>query len=99
MKIEADFCGQTEKDFAIRSPRKRKQKKIIDAQDKKIKRLHVTKSSLWHYISKMPTVPGFRQGAINIIRSKVLQMSEEKLFTLCMDEMSENSFVLRHFSR
>ena len=162
---KADFCGQTKKDFAIKSPRKKKQKKIIDVQRKKIKRLQATikqlkstkkkpaevlekeleklpkqladfikaqiklhdikkkgrryspelkslaisiyhtsgkayrlptklfilpsKSSLRRYISKMPTLPGFPQGAINIIRSKVSQMDEqEKLVTLCMDEMS-----------
>ena len=162
---KADFCGQAEKDFAIKSPRKEKQKKIIDAQRKKIKRLQAkikqlksskkrpvealdkeleklpkqlanfvkaqiklhgikkkgrryspelkslaisiyhasgkayklltklfilpSKSSLRRYISKMPTSPGFSQGAINIIKSKVAQMDEkEKLVTLCMDEMS-----------
>ncbi len=48
-----------------------------------------SKSSLRRYISKMPTSPGFSQGAINIIKSKVAQMDEkEKLVTLCMDEMS-----------
>ncbi len=37
----------------------------------------------------MPTSPGFSQGAINIIKSKVAQMDEkEKLVTLCMDKMS-----------
>ena len=162
---KADFCGQAEKDFAIKSPRKEKQKKIIDAQRKKIKRLQAkikqlksskkrpvealdkeleklpkqlanfvkaqiklhgikkkgrryspelkslaisiyhasgkayklltklfilpSKSSLRRYISKIPTSPGFSQGAINIIKSKVAQMDEkEKLVTLCMDEMS-----------
>ena len=162
---KADFCGQAEKDFAIKSPRKEKQKKIIDTQRKKIKRLQAkikqlksskkrpvealdkeleklpkqlanfvkaqiklhgikkkgrryspelkslaisiyhasgkayklltklfilpSKSSLRRYISKMPTSPGFSQGAINIIKSKVAQMDEkEKLVTLCMDEMS-----------
>ena len=39
---KADFCGQTKKDFAIKSPRKKKQKKIIDVQRKKIKRLQAT---------------------------------------------------------
>ena len=162
---KADFCGQAEKDFAIKSPRKEKQKKIIDTQRKKIKWLQAkikqlksskkrpvealdkeleklpkqlanfvkaqiklhgikkkgrryspdlkslaisiyhasgkayklltklfilpSKSSLRRYISKMPTSPGFSQGAINIIKSKVAQMDEkEKLVTLCMDEMS-----------
>lgn len=160
-----DFCGQTEKDFLKKSPRKKKQKKIIDMQSKKIKRLQATikrlksskkkpaealekaldklpknlanfvkaqiklngtkkkgrryspelkslaisiyhasgkayrlltklfilptKSSLHRYISKMPTVAGFSQGAINIIKSKVLQTGEqERLVTLCMDEIS-----------
>ena len=35
---KADFFGQTEKDFAIKSPRKMRQKKIIDVPRKKIKR-------------------------------------------------------------
>ena len=39
---KVDFNGQTEKDFAINSPRKKKQKKIIDVQRKKIKRLQAT---------------------------------------------------------
>ena len=48
-----------------------------------------TKSSLRRYISKMPTVPGFSQGAFNIIKSKVSQLpDQEKLVTLCMDEIS-----------
>lgn len=37
----------------------------------------------------MPTVSGFSQRAINIIKSKVLQTGEkERLVTLCMDEIS-----------
>ena len=37
----------------------------------------------------MPTLPGFSQGAINIIKSKVSQIGEqERLVTLCMDEIS-----------
>ena len=48
-----------------------------------------TKSSLRRHISKMPTVPGFSQGAFNIIKSKVSQLpDQEKLVTLCMDEIS-----------
>jgi hypothetical protein len=165
MVEENSSCSKTEKDFSINSPRKKKQKKIIHAQNKKIKRLqatikrlklskkkqadaldkaleklpknlanfikaqiklHVikkkgrryspelkslaisiyhasgkayrlltklfilpTKSSLRRYISKMPTLPGFSQGAINIIKSKVSQIGEqERLVTLCMDEVS-----------
>ena len=147
MVEENSSCSKTEKDFSINSPRKKKRKKIIHAQNKKIKRLqatikrlklskkkqadaldkaleklpknlanfikaqiklHVikkkgrryspelkslaisiyhasgkayrlltklfilpTKSSLRRYISKMPTLLGFSQGAINIIKSKV----------------------------
>lgn len=48
-----------------------------------------TKSTLRRYISKMPTVPGFSQGAFNIIKSKVSHLTDqEKLVTLCMDEIS-----------
>ena len=37
----------------------------------------------------MPTVPGFLKGAFNIIKSKVSQLlDQEKLVTLCMDEIS-----------
>jgi hypothetical protein len=48
-----------------------------------------TKTSLRHYISKLPATPGFSQGALNIIKSKVSHMNEqEKICTLCMDEIS-----------
>ena len=48
-----------------------------------------TKTSLRQYISKLPATPGFSQGALNIIKSKVLHMNEqEKICTLCMDEIS-----------
>ena len=48
-----------------------------------------TKSSLRRYISKMPTVPGFSQGTINIIKSKVSHLpDQEKLVTICMDEIA-----------
>ena len=48
-----------------------------------------TKSSLRNYISKMPAAAGISQAALNIIRNKVAHMSEqEKLCTLCMDEIS-----------
>ena len=161
---KTDFCGQTEKEFSIKSPRKMKQK-MINAQNKRIKRLKATikrlksskknpsealekaleklpknlanfvkaqiklhgtrkkgrryspelkslaisiyhtsgkayrlltklfilptKSSLRRYISKMPTLPGFSQGAINIIKSKLSEVNEQERFvTLCMDEIS-----------
>ncbi len=48
-----------------------------------------TKASLRKYISKMPAATGISQGALNIIKRKVDNMSEaEKLCTLCMDEIS-----------
>ena len=48
-----------------------------------------TKTSLRHYISKLPATPGFSQGALNVIMSKVSHMNEqEKICTLCMDEIS-----------
>ena len=39
---KADFCSQAEKNFAIKTPRKEKQKRIINVQQKKIKRLQAT---------------------------------------------------------
>ena len=37
----------------------------------------------------MPTVPGFSQGTINIIKSKVPHLpDQEKLVTICMDEIA-----------
>ena len=48
-----------------------------------------TKPSLRRYISKMPAAMGISQGALNIIKQKVDSMNEqEKLCTLCMDELS-----------
>lgn len=48
-----------------------------------------TKSSLRRYISRMPAATGISQGALNIIKKKVDNMNEqEKLCTLCMDEVS-----------
>jgi hypothetical protein len=161
---KTDFCSQTEKDFSINSPRKKERKKIIHAQNKKIKRLQATikrlksskkkqadaldkaleklhenlanfvkaqiklhgikkkgrryspelkslaisiyhasgkayrlltklfilptKSSLRRYISKMPTLPGFSQGAINIIKSKMSQIGEQERLVTCMEEVS-----------
>ena len=37
----------------------------------------------------MPTVPGFSQGTINIIKTKVSHLpDQEKLVTICMDEIA-----------
>lgn len=48
-----------------------------------------SKAALHSYISQMPTAAGISQGALHIIKSKVAHMSEqEKLCTLCMDEVS-----------
>lgn len=48
-----------------------------------------SKTSLRRYISKMPAATGISQGALNIIKKKVESMSDdEKLCTLCMDEIS-----------
>ena len=48
-----------------------------------------SKTSLRRYISKMPTATGISQGALNIIKKKVDSMKDdEKLCTLCMDEIS-----------
>lgn len=48
-----------------------------------------SKTSLRRYISKMPAATGISQGALNIIKKKVENMSDaEKLCTLCMDEIS-----------
>ena len=48
-----------------------------------------TKASLCKYIPKIPAATGISQGALNIIKRKVDNMSEsEKLCTLCMDEIS-----------
>jgi hypothetical protein len=47
-----------------------------------------TKASLRHYISKLPATPGFSQGALNIIKSKVSHMNvQEQICILCMDEI------------
>ena len=49
----------------------------------------LTKTSLRRYISKLPATPGFSQGTLNIIKSKVSHMNEEeKICSLCMDEIS-----------
>ena len=47
-----------------------------------------TKSSLRHYISRMPAATGIPQSALNIIKKNVDSVNElEKLCTLCMDEL------------
>lgn len=47
-----------------------------------------TKSSLRRYISRMPAATGISQGALNIIKKKVDNVNQqEKLCTLCMDEV------------
>ena len=59
-----------------------------------------TKSSLCRYISKMPAAAGISQGALNIIKKKVESMNEqEKLCTLCMDEISLKSNLFYDISK
>lgn len=59
-----------------------------------------TKSSLQRYVSKMPTSAGISQASLNIIKKKVSSMSEqEKLCTLCMDEISLKTHLYYDNSR
>ena len=59
-----------------------------------------SKSSLHRYVSQIPTTAGISQSSLNIIKKKVASMNEqEKLCTLCMDEISLKQHLYYDISR